>query len=132
MKSRQTILHKIEKPKASTVRNSQFINNTNEKRLSTTTCRCPCKDEVMNLADGIARLEKLASVQSKLINKIARQIHLDSDAEEEYEVSPVHSNNLSITFPITTAEGLLDLDDVLQDKSVHEHVVSVSFLYINI
>lgn len=96
-------------------------------------CRCPCKDEVRKLSDGIKRLEKLASVQTKIINKIARQIHLDSDAEEDDYVAPDHSDNLcSIQFPITTEEGLLDLDNMLQDKTVHEQVVSVSYSYINV
>lgn len=130
---RHSTLKKIQKPTTSSVRDiidmPQFTNSTNVNKL-TSTCRCACKQEIRTLADGIARLERLASVQSKLITKIARRIHLDSDTEEDFEVvSPAHSDNslCSITFPITTEQGLLELDNVLQDKKAHEKVVCVSY-----
>lgn len=122
------IFQRIEKPKAlfkCEMPESQIINKKNPFNV---TCRCSCKDEVKNLTNGIRRLEKLASIQSKLINKIARRMNLVYDSEENY-APPVHTENLlnRKIFPITTPEGLLELDDLLQDQSLHEQVVSVSY-----
>lgn len=129
---RHSIFKKIQKPNAAPVNlrvdipQSQFINKNN----FTKTCLCSCKDEVSKVADGITRLERLASVQSNLIKKIARRIHLDSDADYKAPSSHLDNTFNRRIFPITTEEGLIELDQLLQDKSVHFQVVS-KYSYIN-
>lgn len=100
---------------------------------TTTVCCCPYKDEVISLQVAIARLEKIASEQSKLLQRISTKVNLnrmdESDSDDDDGRTPlVHLSHLSdiVRFPITTDEELMAFDETLSDNDHHQRVVSTA------
>lgn len=136
---RHSIFKKLEKPKPPPPLSyfkdevdDPLFETTSSTDPTTTVCCCPCKDEVISLRVAIARLEKIASEQSRLLQRISTKVNTnrmdDSDNDDDYDSNPqiVRLTHLSelVRFPITTDEELVEFDETLSDREHHQRVVS--------
>lgn len=136
---RHSIFKKLEKPKPpppllyfkEEVDDPLFERNSSQSPtdVTTTVCCCPYKDEVVSLQVAIARLEKIVSEQSRLLQRISTKVNLsrtddsDDDDDGRTDVDLLHLSEL-VRFPITTDEELVAFDETLNDSDHHQRVVS--------